>query len=569
MEYIIFAVVMAGLILLFMVKGWYDYQKTEKRFIQNLYQGYGSVPQREYKPGQFENISHYYLKHKDDLGIDDITWNDLNMDEIFKGMNHTYSAAGEEYLYYLLRSPCMEEEELLRREEIIRFFEEHADERVAYQVIYHKLGRTGKFSIYDYLDYLDGLGERSNVSHYIALFLLLASILGMLFINVPLGLLVMIGVLVYNNVSYFKVKEEIDPYIVSFAYVFRLLDAVKTLKGKARKTDALEKEFEVLKESSAAMNGFKRGSFLIMSAGRMSGSNNPLELLLDFVRMGFHLDLIKFNQMLREVKKHISDIDNMITVLGKIEAMIAIGAYRASLESFCIPEFSEETVLNADGLYHPLIDNPVKNKIHTKSSVLITGSNASGKSTFLKTVAINSIFAQTIHTCLAHNYRSALFRIASSMSLKDDVQGGDSYYMVEIKAIKRILDLTSSEGMPVLCFVDEVLRGTNTVERIAASTQILKSLCKNNCICFAATHDIELTHLLEKIYCNYHFSEEIEENDISFTYQIMEGRATTRNAIKLLGIMGYEPTIIEEAEEMAANFLESGVWHRLDYQSAQ
>lgn len=569
MEYIIFAVVMAGLILLFMVKGWYDYQKSEKRFIQNLYQGYGTVPQREYKPGQFENISHYYLKHKDDFGIDDITWNDLNMDEIFKGMNHTYSAAGEEYLYYVLRSPCMEEEELLRREKIIRFFEEHTDERVAYQVIYHKLGRTGKFSIYDYLDYLDGLGERSNVSHYIALFLLLASILGMLFINVPLGLLVMIGVLVYNNVSYFKVKEEIDPYIVSFAYVFRLLDAVKTLKGKARKTDALEKEFEVLKKSSAAMNGFKRGSFLIMSVGRMSGSNNPIELLLDFVRMGFHLDLIKFNQMLREVRKHISDIDNMITVLGKIEAMIAIGAYRASLESFCIPEFSEETVLNADGLYHPLIDNPVKNKIHTKSSVLITGSNASGKSTFLKTVAINSIFAQTIHTCLAHNYRSALFRIASSMSLKDDVQGGDSYYMVEIKAIKRILDLTSSEGMPVLCFVDEVLRGTNTVERIAASTQILKSLCKNNCICFAATHDIELTHLLEKIYCNYHFSEEIEENDISFTYQIMEGRATTRNAIKLLGIMGYEPTIIEEAEEMAADFLESGVWHRLDYQSAQ
>ena len=259
----------------------------------------------------------------------------------------------------------------------------------------------------------------------------------------------------------------------------------------------------------------------------------------------------------------------MITVLGKIEAMIAIGAYRASLESFCIPEFSEETVLNADGLYHPLIDNPVKNKIHTKSSVLITGSNASGKSTFLKTVAINSIFAQTIHTCLAQNYKSALFRIASSMSLKDDVQGGDSYYIVEIKAIKRILDLTSSEGMPVLCFVDEVLRGTNTVERIAASTQILKSLCKNNCICFAATHDIELTHLLEKSYCNYHFSEEIEEDDISFTYQIMEGRATTRNAIKLLGIMGYESTIIEEAEKMAADFLASGVWHRLDYQPAQ
>lgn len=569
MEYIVFAAVMAGLILIFMVKGWYDYRKSEKKFEQNLYNNYGVLPQREYKPGQFEKISHYYLKHKEGFSIDDITWNDLNMDEIFKKMNYTYSAAGEEYLYHLLRTPCMSEDELLHREEIIRFFEEHSKERVAYQLVYHKLGRTGKFSIYDYLDYLDGLGKRGNGVHYLSLALFFASIIGMLFVDVPLGLLAMIGVLVYNNVTYFKVKEEIDPYIVSFAYVFRVLDTVKTLRASVHKPDVLSEELECLKRSSAAMSGFKRGSFLIMSGGRMSGSSNPLDLLLDFIRMGFHLDLIKFNQMLSEVRKHTDDIDNMVTVLGKIEAMIAISEYRASLESFCVPEFLKEKALKAEELYHPLIENPVKNRIYTERGVLITGSNASGKSTFLKTVAINSIFAQTIHTCLAQSYESAMFRIASSMSLKDDVQGGDSYYMVEIKAIKRILDLTSLEGLPVLCFVDEVLRGTNTVERIAASAQILKSLCKNNCICFAATHDIELTHLLKKIYCNYHFSEKIEEDDISFTYKIMEGRATTRNAIKLLGIMGYEPAIIEEAEKMAADFLASGVWHRLDYQSAQ
>lgn len=567
MEYIIFAAAMAVLVLLFMVKGWYDYQKSEKKFTEKLYRDYGILPQREYKPGQLERIARYDLKHKDDSGIDDITWNDLNMDEVFKEMNYTYSAAGEEYLYHLLRSPCMEEKELLRREQIIRFFESHPDERVAYQIIYHKLGRTGKFSIYDYLDYLDGLGERKNTPHYIALALLLASIMVILFVDVPFGLLVLISVLVYNNVSYFKVKEEIDPYIVSFAYVFRLLDAVKMLKD--HKADVFKEEFESLKKSSAAMGGFKRGSFLIMSGGRMSGSNNPLDLFLDFVRMGFHLDLIKFNQMLSEVRRHISDIDCMITVLGKTEAMIAIGAYRASLEHFCVPGFSKEIRLSAAGLYHPLIEHPVKNEMHTQTGVLITGSNASGKSTFLRTVAINSIFAQTIHTCLADSYQSALFRIASSMSLKDDMLGGDSYYMVEIKAIKRILNMRSESGIPVLCFVDEVLRGTNTVERIAASTQILKSLCNHNCLCFAATHDVELTHLLGKSYSNYHFSEEIEGNDIFFTYKIMEGRADTQNAIRLLGIMGYEPLIVEEAGKMAADFQKSGKWNGLDDQGTQ
>ena len=115
-----------------------------------------------------------------------------------------------------------------------------------------------------------------------------------------------------------------------------------------------------------------------------------------------------------------------------------------------------------------------------------------------------------------------------------------------------------------MCFVDEVLRGTNTVERIAASAQILKSISGANCICFAATHDIELTYLLENVYCNYHFSEEIEENDISFTYKLMDGRAQTRNAIKLLGIMGFSSEIIHEAENMAGNFLKTGVWQMLD-----
>lgn len=233
MEYIIFAVVMAGLVLTFLLKGYYDFRKSEKQFAQSLYTDYGILPQREYSPVQFENISHYFLKHTDGFHIDDITWNDLNMDEIFKKMNFTYSAAGEEYLYYMLRCPCMDERELGRREEIIRYFAEHSSERVAYQLIFHRLGRMGKFSIYDYLDYLDNLGMRSNIPHYMSLALLLASV-ALMFIQLPLGLVAFFGILAYNNVNYFKEKEKIDPYIVSFSYVFRLLDSVKEIKAGRR-----------------------------------------------------------------------------------------------------------------------------------------------------------------------------------------------------------------------------------------------------------------------------------------------------------------------------------------------
>ena len=113
---------------------------------------------------------------------------------------------------------------------------------------------------------------------------------------------------------------------------------------------------------------------------------------------------------------------------------------------------------------------------------------------------------------------------------------------------------------PVLCFVDEVLRGTNTVERIAASSRILQSLTGKGVLCFAATHDIELTHLLEDTYENYHFEETIEEGDINFNYLLKKGRAQSRNAIRLLQVMGYDSDVIKEAEDMAGRFLETGKW---------
>ena len=148
------------------------------------------------------------------------------------------------------------------------------------------------------------------------------------------------------------------------------------------------------------------------------------------------------------------------------------------------------------------------------------------------------------------------------MALRDDIFQGESYYMVEIKSIKRILDAAEVKGSKVLCFVDEVLRGTNTVERIAASTQILKKLADSNVECFAATHDIELTALLNNDFYICHFEGDVSDNDVKFDYILKEGPATTRNAIKLLGVLGYDENIVNRAQEMADGFMKSGSWDK-------
>ena len=147
------------------------------------------------------------------------------------------------------------------------------------------------------------------------------------------------------------------------------------------------------------------------------------------------------------------------------------------------------------------------------------------------------------------------------MALKDDLESGESYFIVEIRSLKRVLDAAKEEGKaPVFLCVDEVLRGTNTTERISASAEILLALSKLPMQIFAATHDLELTELLNGIYTNYHFSETVEGDDVKFSYLLTKGPADSRNAIRLLRLMGYDPSITDRAQERADRYERTGRW---------
>jgi len=558
--YIIFGAFVLLLIAVIVLKGLYDERQKWKRFKIKLEKEYGSRSIEDYDSKRLDTISRYYEKHPKEYQIDDITWNDLSLDEVFMLLNKTLSSAGEEYLYYKLRTPEFSLDALKHFDDVCEYFRSNPAKRIGLQLTLARLGKTGKFSIYDYLEHLDILGERKNIKHFILIGLLLVSA-AIMFVDVPIGLVAFCTVSIYNMTTYFKEKNEIDMYITSFSFVMRLMDAAE--KVCSLDLPECKEEISALKRHKNGLSQFKKGSFWLMSSGRMSGSGNPLDILLDYFRMIFHLDLIQFNKMLHEVRKHVEDVEVLVTTLGYLETAIVVDEYRYFLgeekADWCKPDFGAQGI-TINEAYHPLILHPVKNSISTRKGVLLTGSNASGKSTFLKTVAIEAILAQTIYTCLAGSYEADFFAIASSMSLRDNLDGGESYYIVEIKSIKRILDIINKKQTPVLCFVDEVLRGTNTVERIAASTEILRSMACENVICFAATHDIELTDLLRNQFSNYHFEEHIKDGDVLFNYELQEGKATTRNAIQLLKVMGYDSEIIHSATERATNFVNTGRW---------
>lgn len=555
----ILAIIAAGMLFL-TIKGIYDARKAKIRLRKRLQEEWGTVPTEEYTEEKYRSIQYYYEKkfQSEQSGrffLDKITWNDLNMDELFMTANATCSSMGEEYLYAILHALLFDIEKLEERERVITWFTEHEAERLQLQLDFTAIGKHKKISIYEYMDRISSVRQESNITHFFGLAGILLGLVALPF-SVPFGGTLLLCFLCFNIVTYYKRKGEIEPFLAAMSYTIRLLDYAEQIAK--RNIAELEVYTKPMAERVAKFRSFRRGAGVVAP---QNVTGDIMSLLFDYVRILFHTDLIKFNTMLHDFLKKKSEIIEIFETVGFLDAMCAAASFRAFMKVNCVPKLSVDGKAEffAEGMYHPFVENPVPASIKAERSVLLTGSNASGKSTFLKAAAINAILSQTLHTALCKYYEASCFQVMTSIALTDNLFEKESYYVVEIKSLKRILDATQNSH-PTLCFVDEVLRGTNTVERIAASSRVLISLAGANAICFAATHDVELTHMLENYYTNYHFEEQIKDGQVVFDYQLREGRATSQNAIWLLGMMGYPDELIQAARKTAQHFIETGEW---------
>ena len=597
--------ILAAFILITLMLGLRERKRTRNKLRAALRSSFGKPTLKKTAPERYAQIPQYYLHHPGDFQIDDITWNDLDLDEMFSQMDSTCCAAGEEYLYYLLRTPALRAGDLPFSREQYDWFGEgaHEEERLRLQEILTGLGHAGRYSLYDYIDSTASLGERSNLPHYLAIAAPFAAF-ALMFLHTGVGIILLLAVLAFNLVSYFKEKAKIAPYFQVFNYVLRLLECAE--KVEKQNCPVFKEEADRIPALLASFASFRRGTGLFL--GSTTGSTDPAGFVLEYVRILFHLDLIKFNSMLAQMRGRQKEIDALLTIIGRIDSCISLVSWRETLPFYTVPLLKEQaeqdqegaektgtaadlyktgTAANADkadtafrvqDLYHPLLTDPVSNSLEAGRPVLLTGSNASGKSTFLKAAALCALLSQSTGIAPAKSYSGAYYRIYTSMALRDSLRDGESYFIVEIKSLRRILQASgnvsvsaseqavftesqqSLQQIPVLCCIDEVLRGTNTVERIAASAEILRCFAGRNVLCFAATHDLELTSLLGDVFDNYHFSEEIEDGDVRFSYRLQPGPSTTCNAIALLGALGYDRTLVDSARTRADRFLAEGRW---------
>lgn len=179
--------------------------------------------------------------------------------------------------------------------------------------------------------------------------------------------------------------------------------------------------------------------------------------------MIFFIDIIKYNKAINKIINNSKSIDNIFRFIGEIDMAISVLSFRVSLDYYCEPTISETNVIEFEGMYHPLVYEPVVNSEIIKNNMIITGPNASGKSTFIKATAINNILGLTINTCCAKKYHLKRALVISSMALRDDIIKGESYYITEVKSLKRILDKMDENHAHVIlmksCAAQTPLRG--------------------------------------------------------------------------------------------------------------
>lgn len=478
--------------------------------------------------------------------IDDITWDDLEMDDVFLRINHTDSFAGEQILYHKLHdvSAAGDQEKFEKKQQ---FLKENEKKRIEIEQNLFAIGKNkNDYYMMSFLKNTDKWKVGNEILMYIMQFLLVFFIVS--FACTRLDIMGVGAVLTaFINISiYMRIKQKYEVFFESLGnfkniYNFARWIVKDETLGDIFADDKTKASVEKLKRMTNAIV-----SFNTRKQGTMSGDLGSI--VAEYLMAVTLIDVAAFNRTMKIIENKQTDVIGLIEFAGDIDAQISVLSYRQSMEGgWCRPEYNSEGI-SAEQLVHPLLGNPVANDFAVKTRAIITGANASGKSTFMKAAAINMLLAQTINTCTAKSFKASHMYVMTCMSLRDDVLSGESYYFREARYLKRMIDVIDSRNN-VLCVVDEILKGTNTHERIAASKAILDYIAKDNCIALIATHDMELTET--DLYNKFYFDSTVLNDDIVFDYKIHEGIGGKSNAIALLEILGYPKTIVERARRGA------------------
>lgn len=483
--------------------------------------------------------------------VDEKTWNDLDYDLIFSKIDRNISGIGQQFLYHRMHKYEKDENILKNNFRLATYLKENQELRENIQL--NLFGLTGVGSYF--VAYLV-LNKSLPNSKYYPLFYLcsLLSVASLLLISFNgIFLFVALGILLTNLILNKIFAKKIYEYFTGFSSLNSLI--ISAISISKLKTDLPIDEIEFLKQKRNLLTSLtKKLGYLVIDKESL---NELAVVVIEYLNMFLLFDIIAYYRSVNTLLKNQNEIRAVFESVANLDAAISVASFLDEVPYYANPKFNDSDIITFQDLYHPLIQDAVPNTVdNLKNSVLITGSNMSGKTTFIKTVGINFIFSQTLYFSLAKEFNIPKFVVKSAIRRNENLGEGKSYFFIEIEALNNFIKL-SEEKYKYLFLIDEIFRGTNTIERLASSTAVLKYLDMKNKV-FVTTHDIELQDLLENNFKMFHFSEQVEGGKFFFNYKIKEGPCSSGNAIKLLEILEYPESIITEANAIVKELLLNG-----------
>lgn len=509
----------------------------------------------------FDLISQYahYKEGDQDFHLNEKTIIDLDFHSYYKYIDRTHSAVGQQLLYYKLVCQSAHVDDLEDQEKSISFYKSNAVNKSKSQAILKKLSKSNDY-YFPYLIFSEL--PKPMYKNWIIVSLQIAT-LSCVFLSFlyPIFFLPTVLLFTINLCLHYLHKNRIGNFTTYFS---RLTNLSCTIRKIIPFSNLAEGEKSALQEDAKHIDNItKKILFLKTDNLQNSEVGSIIWFVFELLKIITLSEVTTFNKLILKIDSSKTQIENIFLAIGKIDIAISISSLRDGLPYYSIPYFEKnEKKLKVEKLYHPLITDCVSNDIALlNKSLLLTGSNMAGKSTFIKAVNLNAITSQVLNTSFASYYSAPVWRLATSMTIKDNLNEKSSYYMEEVYSIGNLINCSKDLENIYLFTIDEIFKGTNTIERISTAKSILEFLNSGHHLVLVSTHDIELTKLLQEGFDLYFFQEGIKDQVLSFDYKVKKGSLKESNAIKILEIAGYPASVTTEARRLALKIKDEKTGH--------
>lgn len=477
--------------------------------------------------------------------------NDLDLfgdKSLYRMLNRTCTPDGSSRLASMMKNHSVSKADIDRYSEAVRELSSHTDFRIDYRV-------AGLINCEHLLD-VESLKEwgRSRPVFYRRK---IYSVLPVLVFSVNV-MLIALGMADYVSYFAFGLFFSVSA-VVSFMFSGRI-SKVQSVYGKRLKSlETYSRLLERIEKSSFCSSHLKDVRVSLGRSGKpASGAISRLNRLMNELdqRNNFLVYFIlnglyfwELRQMIRIEKWKVDNMDELpvwISAVAEYDAFCSLATYAFNNPDNVYPEIIEgDFRYEAKALGHPMmrLEQCVCNDISIEKNpyfIIVTGANMAGKSTYLRTVGVNYLFACMGLPVRAESMRISPVRLVTSLRTTDSLMDNESYFFAELKRLKMIIDRLRS-GEKLFIILDEILKGTNSVDKQKGSLALVSQLLDLGADGIIATHDLMLGSLRERFpdrISNYCFEADIKNNELSFSYRIREGVAQNMNACFLMNKMG-------------------------------